>query len=289
MSVTQMMFSVKSQLSECKAKMNGSLATALLPVMSDILSDLSGFVMSASQHKQMLCDVSSDEESYTDDDISVDQSSSSLSSCSSLDVSSCVSVASMEDNNNVGDLFVNSLVKTIDTICPNNVFSRRQSKRSKKKRKLMMIHKELRTIWQNCHEIVVPFTRSRTVATVPVVNWTNVNQRFLANVPTPKQFPKHGCSNDPSLYQSYEGIQEDKFEGTSRVVSCPPKHQQEYPFGSEWGIETSAGVLSVQGIQVHGHTWCPVKEKWLPFAKFQPVEDSPKVNRTRRGHRRAGG
>ena len=293
MSITQTMFHVKSQLSQCR-EMSGSLATALLPVMSEILSEISGFVMSASQHQQyqMLCDVSSELETFPDDESSLDQSSSSLISCSSS--SSSLSPGSTSkplegENVNVGDLFVSSLVKTIDKICPHNVFSRRQSKRSKKKRKLLLIHKELRTIWQYSSDIIVPVSRHRTTATVPVVNWSNVNQRFLANVPTPKMFPKHGCSEDPSFYQSYEGIQEDKFNGTSNVVSCPPKHQQEYPFGSAWGIETSAGVLDVEGVQVHGHTWCPDKEKWLPFARFQPVEDSSKDSRTRKGQRRVGG
>ena len=291
MSITQILFNVKSQLSQCR-EMSGSLATALLPVMSEILSEINGFVMAASQHQQnqMLCDLSRDEHSYTDDDYNVDQSSSSLSSSSSSSLSSSISTQSLErDKSIVGDLFVSSLAKTIDYICPNNVFNRRQSKRSKKKRKLQLIHRELRSIWQNSSDIIVPVTRHRTTATVPVVNWSQVNQRFLANVPKPKLFPKHGCSSDPSFYQPYEGIQEDKFNGTSCVVSCLPKHQEEYPFGSAWGIETSAGVLNVEGVQVHGHTWCPDKEKWLPFAKFQPLEDSVKNVRTRRGQKRAGG
>ena len=87
----------------------------------------------------------------------------------------------------------------------------------------------------------------------PKVNWSQVNTRALANDPKPKLYPKLGCNDDPTFYQPYTAVKEFSF-GPSEV-NFKAKHEQDNPFGAEWGLETDAGVISVSGLLVHGHTW----------------------------------
>ena len=149
-----------------------------------------------------------------------------------------------------------------------------------------MIHKELRNIWIHAETLIGPVPSSNVVITTPTIDWSKVNTRFLSNLPTPKLMPKYGCSIDPSFYEPYEAMETDQFYGDSRLVQCPPKHQQEFPFGSVFGVETSAGVIAANTIRAHGHVWCDIKENWIIDAQFQPVQQEDRRVKDTGGHRR---
>ena len=194
----------------------------------------------------------------------------------------------------VGDLFISSLTEFIDRISPKNVYSPAKARNfaKKKRRQLLrrMISKELWSVYQNWEEIVTPRRAKRVPdvsPSVPHVDWSKVNRRMLINIPTPKPMPKHGCSPDASFYQPYEAMQKDDFYNTERLVTCPPKHSQENPFGFEFGVETSAGVILARDIRVAGHVWSDYRENWIIDAQFQPVQQCDKrVNRRDSGGQR---
>ena len=112
---------------------------------------------------------------------------------------------------------------------------------------------------------------------------------MLSNIPTPIiPMPKHGCSPDANFYEPFELMEKDEFYNTERMVTCPSKHHQECPFGSEFGIETSAGVILAKDIKVAGHVWSDAREKWIIHAEFQSgtQEDKRVKNRDVRGQQR---
>ena len=285
MSVSQSLSIIAEQLSQCHINQSQAEDTSeMLSHCGNILSEMERIVSICHSLQQQPCDTSIDLSWDSTPDLTALQDvsmSSSLSSSLSYRSSSSNMDPEAEERQLEQEIFVDTMVDLISTVAPGNVFSRRRSKRSKRRRKLMMIQKDLRTMWTHAEELIGPVSSSDVILTTPTVDWSKVNTRFLSNLPTPKLVPKHGCSVDPSFYESYEAMVTDKFYGDSRLVQCPPKHQQEFPFGSEYGVETSAGVIAAKNIRAHGHVWCDTKQNWIVDAQFQPVKQEDRRDKKR--------
>ena len=117
---------------------------------------------------------------------------------------------------------------------------------------------------------------------VPLVDWSKVNTRSLGNLPTPKMYPKLGCSDDPNLYadRSYD-------RGAHGIIKAKPLHAEPFPFGGEFGLMTDVGVISTKkGDQmddpynhiIHGHVWSRELCCWVIHARFTKdnVNNNPK-------------
>ena len=274
-SVSKVLSQVSQSVSQCCAFISSSDEDPN-PHLSDVslvLSEISGFVKVIADKQQQQ---QSDAFQQQHEELWWDPSDVTMLSNSTQSSSSCSNMSSdvLEDVN-VGDLFVQEhsflakMTSAIDRFAPNNAFSRAKHERKMKKKLLRMIPRELHCLWRNVDSVtgVAPAVFPVKSAPALKVNWSNVNTRALANVPKPKLYPKLGCSDDPAFYQPYTGVKEFSF-GPGEV-NHKPKHEQDNPFGSEWGLETNAGVISVTGLLVHGHTWSVERQTWVLHASFQ--------------------
>ena len=164
-------------------------------------------------------------------------SNSVLSSSTSSDASSDDS----SESSSVDDLFISRVTAAINNFAPNSVFNRRRAKKIRKKKILMRVPKELRTIWDNCDKIFCQapgpgpkqFNHQPTIS----VDWSKVNIRALTNLPKPQDIPLYGCSANPNKYNYW------------REMNCP--------FGSIPGFNTSLGVITLDSIKepIHGFVY----------------------------------
>ena len=95
--------------------------------------------------------------------------------------------------------FFESILQVISSVAPNNIFyegksAQRRKRKLRRKRRAASIY----TLWLNTQEIVTPrekkFVDNEMI--YPQVDWTQVNQRFLCNLPKPEQLPKQGCFSE---------------------------------------------------------------------------------------------
>ena len=261
LSVSKSLSQVCHVLSNCSefVKSTEERCDVYLPFCNQILSEISTIVMRCQQQKQSNVDVIPE--------CTVIQSSSPES------VSDYSSSTSSGYQSNVGDLFVqedqfvNKMTTALAKLAPNNMVDSKKYAKRKRKRVIPSIFS---CLWRNAATIFSPPQSTSPPAPALKVDWLNVNKRSLANLPKPKLFPKHGCHQDPQFYESYEGTQPSIYcDSGVRHVTFPPKHQQDNPFGAEFGLETSMGVLCVQGLVLHGHIWSSEKEDWVIHATLQ--------------------
>ena len=138
-------------------------------------------------------------------------------------------------------------------VCIVMVMGEKMRKERDARRVANIIPEELRSMWESAESLWAEAEEVK-VTTVPdpypTLDWSKVNKRFISNIPSPTRIPKHGCSLDPQFYQF-----------TSRFVvgtadNIKPKFVTEtYPFGSEYGYRTDAGVISVSNTVHHGYVW----------------------------------
>ena len=141
------------------------------------------------------------------------------SSSSSSRLSDVVSSTSSSETEQVireleDAIFFESVLQVLDIVAPNNVFNRRKSERTRRKRLKATVDPHLFPMWQSADDIASPTERVAkrytvakpvlevvTPAPYPKVDWSCVNSRFIKNIPSPGKFPIHGCSQDPDLYK----------------------------------------------------------------------------------------
>ena len=172
------------------------------------------------------------------------------------------------------------LIKFINISAPGAVFSITKSRRRRRKKINRLIHPELRSIFTNSLDLCSPTPTAAAPMNrppVPIVDWIKVNQRSLNNLPQPKMFPKHGCSDDPIIY---EPVIDD--HGCVRVTH-PAPHKKPFPFGGEFGLMTDLGVISTNKGDhmddpynniMHGHVWSRELCCWVIHARFAKDKDS---------------
>ena len=99
--------------------------------------------------------------------------------------------------------FIAKLTKFIDISSPGHVFNAKKSRRRKYKKIAKLVHTELISVWHNVDDLFALNVSSPTTPdpSIPIVDWSKVNSRFIANIPVPTPQPLHGCSSDPDFYQ----------------------------------------------------------------------------------------
>ena len=246
-STSEILSTLSTMMSSCRVTiklLDAKELSQCLPHFQNMLSEMNEMVAFTQHHQQQ------NPEEWNEILSSKDVSSTMFSS------SSLSSDVSLEDSSesSVGDLFVSRMSGIIDYIAPNNVFNKRRSKKMKKRRLLQRVPKFLRAIWQNCEEIFcqAPGPVQQEVKS-PIIDWTKVNVRALANIPTPQACPIHSCSQDPEFYES-------------------SKWRLSNPFGWKYGYKTQLGTVLVNSEPVHGYIWDVKLEQWILHASYRTEE-----------------
>ena len=112
-----------------------------------------------------------------------------------------------------------------------------------------LVHPDLYNIWYFSSQITAPpdvKSQPVSVPPYPEVDWTNVNKRFLGNIPNPSFFPIHGCSEDPTHY-------EPTYVSHNNFITA--EFERPCPFGQAYGYLTEGGVIAVPDQVHHGYIW----------------------------------
>ena len=125
----------------------------------------------------------------------------------------------------------------------------------------------------------VPLPVSMPKVQYPSVDWSQVNVRNLANIPTPNTLPIHGCSPDSSHYDKTKEM------GYHGWESRPSKFEQPYPFGHLPGYLTDQGPIALSNDVIFGHVWSVPDHKWILHSAVQR-EDIQRRPRGRRQERK---
>ena len=200
--------------------------------------------------------------------------------------SSSVSSVPDEQNQQLAtshDSFIEKMTRFINLSSPGHIFNVKKSMRRTKRKAAKMVHPELISVWRNVGDLFDPriSVPSSPDLSIPIVDWSRVNQRFISNIPTPSPQPKHGVSNYPPFYKENKYIsQADCKEGLF--------HLSKAPFGSELGYLTSAGVISHSSNtnSIHGYVWSDSFRKYILHAKFPGELERSEVSSKRRKKKR---
>ena len=200
--------------------------------------------------------------------------------------SSSVSSVPDEQNQQLAtshDSFIEKMTRFINLSSPGHIFNVKKSMRRTKRKAAKMVHPELISVWRNVGDLFDPriSVPSSPDLSIPIVDWSRVNQRFINNIPTPSPQPKHGVSNYPPFYKENKYIsQADCKEGLF--------HLSKAPFGSELGYLTSAGVISHSSNtnSIHGYVWSDSFRKYILHAKFPGELERSEVSSKRRKKKR---
>ena len=180
------------------------------------------------------------------------------------------------------DPFIEKMTRFIKMSSPGQIFNVKKSLRRSKRKAAKMVHPELISVWRNVGDLFDPriSVPSSPDLSIPIVDWSRVNQRFISNIPTPSPQPKHGVSNHPPFYKETKYVsQADCKEGLF--------HLSKAPFGSELGYLTSAGVISHSSNtnSIHGYVWSDSFQKFILHAKFPGELERSEVSSKRRKKR----
>ena len=290
--VNDILSQVSQSVSQCCALISCSDEdpTPHLSDVSHVLSEMNELVKIIADKQQQKTKADPDQHELWWDPSDVTMLSSTPSSCSSSVVSS-----DELDVFNVGDLFVQEdcfiakMSKAIERFAPNKTFSRAKHERRMKRKMMKLVHREFHCLWKHV-DVITGIAPAVAPVKPPAlkVNWSLVNTRALANLPKPQLYPKLGCSEDPAFYQPYEGTVPSVYEDSGkRRVTFKPKHQQDNPFGSEYGVETSMGVMCVKDLVLFGHIWSEERGSWLLHASYQSDEGDSGERSRDRGDRRS--
>ena len=84
------------------------------------------------------------------------------------------------------------------------------------------------------------------------VDLSQVNSRFLGNIPKPKQFPTLGCMTEA--------------ESKEKILTGMGWIQKPYRSQWQWGYMTDCGVVPVPEEPVYGHVWSDSTRDWILHA-----------------------
>ena len=184
---------------------------------------------------------------------------------------------------NGNDLFITSLLRTIHRTAPKAVYNTRRAEILRKERceeRISdLIPDEFRSLWDT-HEDEEEVVKIIVPDPYPKIDWSQVNKRFISNIPEPTRFPIHSCSPDPAFYE----WSERKFNGATEKV--PPQFEKYdyyrkkgwfkaaegmHVFGGIWGYQTSEGIVSVASLVHHGYIW---QNGWILHAQKPKLEEN---------------
>ena len=83
------------------------------------------------------------------------------------------------------------------------------------------------------------------------IDFTRTNKFFMRNIPDPKSFPIHGCSQDPEFYVRQCRNQYGEYPDLkpNHYKDCPRPH------GYLYGYETDIGIVPFPEEAVNGYVW----------------------------------
>ena len=268
-----------SQVSESMSAVSN--VQQFLPVVSELLLKLQHVVshqicadnVVSSENQELWWDSTTEMVTYSEDNIN-DCDSSILSTSESL---FSTSVTSLADE---GNIFIKNISTFLSKAAPSGIFSRRKSKRRRVKKMRRLVHPDLYNIWYFSSQITAPpdvKSQPVSVPPYPEVDWTNVNKRFLSNIPNPSFFPIHGCSEDPSHYE---------LTYVSHNNFIPAEFERPSPFGQAYGYMTERGVIAVPNRVHHGYVWSVCDSGVGQWVLSVQSRQNPKKQERSRGRKR---
>jgi len=229
---------VKSILIDVKKSVQSvpvSNRNLFLPVISDILSEISEVVSSVQQADDVSINYSDSdsEESFVVSTIQF-TSEESLSSFSSL------------SSDDLTKGFISKILSCVSKAAPGDIFSRRKYERRREKLMRSLVHPELFSLWQESSQLYEDYKVDyvKPAPLFPTINLREINARALANIPKPKLQPVYGCSNDPKIHTLF----------SSDGYGC---------VGLLYGYETIHGIVPVPNHPIHGYIWDHVNGDWI--------------------------
>ena len=258
--VSQALSRVQSILSDVKLSMKSVQCQKFLPIISDILSEISEVVSSAQQadvipfneddaDDELWWDTSPECVQYSDCD---EEAMVSTISFTSGNLGSLTSLSSISSDDKTKD-FINQILSCVSKAAPGDVFSRRKYERRRDRLLRSLVHPELFSIWQHSSQLYDAFKVDyvKPAPLYPTINLRDVNVRALANIPRPKPFRIFGCSSDPSHYERQQHI---------------PDGMRGVGLGYLYGYDTIHGVVPVPDHPIHGHIWDHVTGDWILYS-----------------------
>ena len=180
------------------------------------------------------------------------------------------------------DKVIVHLISFIEAAAPSYIYDAERMMAKRRRQKRRRVHPELRHVWTNAATILSPEDSSMksTSISYPTVDWKNVNQRFLSNIPTPVSIPIQGCSINPEHYEN-DYVRSD-FGGMQNIGS---KFTREFPFGSELGFLTDASPVKVPDEVFHGYKYQP-GQGWILHATFSEMKQVKKYPKMKKGRKK---
>ena len=151
----------------------------------------------------------------------------------------------------------------------------RLKKKKWRKRTKKELHPHLLRMWQHSSELfsppdVPPATVPAPASPYPVVDWSQVNKRFLGNLPEPTPFPLSGCSPDEKFYRDCD--KQGSYTNTRWMLGDA--------FGSRRGYMTEDGVIAPSGYgqTLHGYVWSDEFRSWVLQTKKKDAKKKVPFN-----------
>ena len=177
------------------------------------------------------------------------------------------------------DTVISNLLSCVSFCAPNLIFNPKKSARLKKKkwkkRTKKELHPHLLRMWQHSSELfsppdAPPATIPAPASPYPVVDWSQVNKRFLGNLPEPTPFPLSGCSPDEKFYRDCD--KQGSYTNTRWMLGDA--------FGSRRGYLTEDGVIapSAHGQTLHGYVWSDEFRGWVLQTKKKDAKKKVPFN-----------
>ena len=258
-----------------------------LPIISELLQKMQNVVSCVQQVPDDTIQSNDETELWWDSSpefVAYSDADEYSNTVSTIDFSSD-SGSSISSSSSNQAIFIDHVLTFMSKVAPDNVFSRRKSKRKKARKMRRLLHPELFSIWYYSGQIVAPSDVSKKpdLSSYPEVDWTKVNKRFLTNVPSPVQYPVHGCSEDDRFYET-NYVKSDYGYMTNKGSAFT----KDAPFGSLPGYRTIFGVVNVPTSQVfHGYSWLE-NEGWVLHATMpsDPGKKTRRIVRKKRGRKK---
>ena len=135
----------------------------------------------------------------------------------------------------VYDHFQTKMLMFLATSCPSDVYNRAWRE---DRLRSALVDPELFPLWSNCHLLFLDVLEDDEDINVEnfspeikyhTIDLSNVNARFIENIPKPSYFPIQGVSPDPDLYHKLY-TRNDYYQ-----VQKYLKFREPHPFGSAYG------------------------------------------------------
>ena len=235
------------------------------------------------QHVELFSNDSISDEEY---ELSIADRVKLRKSAQSLPI--CASHPEIQENQlaRTQDPFIIKMCRFINICSPGNVFNMKKSRRRRHKKTAKLVHPELISMWNNVDDLFalkvsVPSTPDPSI---PIVDWSKVNSRFIGNIPVPTPQPVHGCSSDPVFYEDRCSRKCQPSGHVTWEIRKSHHSNSKTPFGTQPGFLTDRGVISAESNQktVHGYIWSPSCHQYILHAMFPGELERSEMSSKRR-------